>query len=55
MNEYQRGIYLEEKITDCKSANNIGGVIRFDGIVDAVTLTIALKRVSISIPIYVAR
>ncbi len=45
MNEYQRGIYLEEKITDCKSANNIGGVIRFDGIVDAVTLTIALKRV----------
>lgn len=45
MNEYQRGIYLEEQITDCRSANNIGGVIRFDGTVDATTLTVALKRV----------
>ena len=45
MNEYQRGIYLEEQIIDCKSANNIGGVIRFDGAVDVAALTIALKRV----------
>lgn len=45
MNEYQRGIYLEEQITDCRSANNIGGVIRFDGTVDAAALTVALKRV----------
>lgn len=45
MNEYQRGIYLEEQITDCKSANNIGGFIRFDGTVEAATLTVALKRV----------
>lgn len=45
MNEYQKGIYLEEQITDCKSANNIGGVIRFDGTVDATMLAVALKRV----------
>ena len=45
MNEYQRGIYLEEQITDCKSANNIGGFIRFDGMVEATALSVALKRV----------
>ena len=50
MNEYQKGVFLEEQILDCKSANNIGGVVRFEERINYSEISNALKKVIMKHP-----